>query len=157
MLAALPLLSSLTLCCLMDNNITALTICTQLTALRLGYTRGLSALASLRDLDLACLSVQASMTASSMSVINSLSSFSRLEELHWRDFWRGSLSEAMKKAAAPQPDLSFILPNLTCLVLNGPVDSMRSLMNHLTRITGIQALGIYVHHGQASSFGSCGP
>lgn len=153
-LKACPLLSRLSICWLdrCNRNIASLTTCAHLTALRLRTRLGLSYLGMLTGLDLACLSVQAPMIASEMPAINGLSSFSRLVELHWQDPSRDTVEEASQRASVPQPQLSLDLTHLTCLVLNGPVDAMRSLVTGVTRTTSIQALGIYVHRGQAAAF-----
>lgn len=156
-LAALPNLSSLSICSGEDCHLVALTACAHLTALHFGCIYAPITIARLRDLDLACLSVRADMRTEIISAINDLSSLRRLQEFHWQSPFsssEASVASGFMMPAAPGPQLALNLPHLTCLMLNGPSGAVRSLVNGLTSMTGVHALGISVHHGEATSFGN---
>lgn len=162
-IAAFPMLQTLSICAV-TVNLRPLSSCRHLTALHLGAQNELSALASLKDLE--CLSLSMCMCTVAMSRINSLSGLSKLQEFHLQHNvsppsddsvlklgWQHNIQSCLGHGGM-ETQYVLGLPQLTCLMLNGPLQQTASLVQGLKRIAGLQALGIFMYHGELTLFSS---
>lgn len=139
-LAALPRLTSLSICYTGHWDLTVLSNCSHLTALHLGSTHQVFAVTSLKSL--ACLSLRAHMTPDSIYLLNFLSRLNSLQELHWQQNCGSWRNDKMG------PEHALCLPHLTCLMLSGMKWVITNLHDALTGLTSLQALGISVDCGR---------